>query len=317
MPKKIRLALYGEEKFMYSFSDYLHGKRRDTLEIRLFTTQEALEEAVVQGKIDVLFAEGLGPQKLDALSEHLSQIFLLTEEVQETGREGSVQKIFKYQPAKEIMGIVLAVLAENDGISCSLASSGQRGGELIAMYSPFGGGGITSYAMGMAKESAKSLQTLYINLEIFQSFIRVQGKKKTMDSVHSPGMSEVIFYLRQKKEKLALKLETLVYQWEGAYILPGVEDYRDLLSVTREDMQWLIEILLAQTAYERIFFDIGVLLESTMYLMEQCSRLYMPRPITEVQECKLKAFQDLLQKEGKDGLLGQILYVDMKKENGR
>ena len=316
LPKKIRLALYGEEKFMSSFSEYLRGKKRAMLELLLFTGEEALRKAAVQGKIDVLFAEELALQEVDGLLSHVSQIFLLTEEEQGTGQEGCVQKIFKYQPAKEIMGILLSALAENDRISCVHTSRGQRKGELIGLYSPFGGGGVTSYATGMVKESAKSFRTLYINLELFHSFIRVQGRKKTADSVRSPGMSEVIFYLRQKKEKLALKLESLVYQWEGADILSGVEDYRDLLSITTEDMQKFLEILLGQTEYERIFFDIGMLQESMIYLMEQCSRLYMPKPAGQMQECKLKAFQGLLQKEGKDKLLGQILYVDMRKENG-
>lgn len=316
MPKKICLALYGEEKFMSSFSGYLHGKRRDMLEIRLFTGKEALWKAAAEGKIDVLFAEGLALQETDSLLSHMSQIFILAEEEQEVMRqEGSVQRIFKYQPAKEIMGILLSALAENDRISFSPASLGQRKGELIALYSPFGGSGVTSYAMGMAKESARSFRTLYINLELFQSFVHVQGRKKLADSVQNPGMSEVVFYLRQKKEKLALKLETLVYQWAGADILSGVEDYRDLLSITREDIQSFLEILLGQTGYEKIFFDIGILQESMMYLMEQCSRLYMPKPAAETQECKLKAFRELLRKEGKDRLLGQILYVGMEKEN--
>ena len=312
LPKKIRLALYGEEKFMASFSGYLRGKKRDMLELRLFTGMEALEKATAQGKIDVLFAEGLNVQNLDTMSASISQIFLLTEEEQETVQEGSVQKIFKYQPAKDMMGILLSALAENDRISCLPVSLGQRRGELIALYSPFGGGGVTSYAVSMAKESAKSLRTLYVNLEQFHSLIRAQGRKRMVDSVCSPGMSEVIFYLRQKKEKLALKLETLVYPWEGVDILPGVGDYRDLFSITREDIQGLIEILLVQTEYEKIFFDIGMLQESMMYLMEQCSRLYMPKPAGEMQECKVKAFRELLQKEGKDRLLGQIFYVDMK-----
>lgn len=311
MPKKIRLALYGEEKFMSSFSDYLRRKKRDILELRLFTGEEALAKAAAQGKIDVLFTEESICQETDNLSSCIPQIFLLTEEEQETERGSPVQKIFKYQPAKELMGVLLSGLAENDRIVSLQTPRGQGGGELIALYSPFGGGGVTGYTMSMAKEFAKGFRTLYISLELFHSFTRVQNRRKVANPMGNPGMSEVIFYLRQKKEKLALKLESLVHQWEGVDILSGVEDYRDLLSITKEDVQGLLEIVLGQTGYKKILFDIGILQESTMYLMEQCHRLYVPKPITETQECKLSDFRRLLQKEQKEAILEQILYVDM------
>ncbi len=65
-----------------------------------------------------------------------------------------------------------------------------------------------------------------------------------------------MFYLKQRKDKLALKLETLVVSMEDLDYILAVEDYRDLYSMNCEDIQLFLKVLLRQTEYEKIIFDI-------------------------------------------------------------
>ena len=107
-------------------------------------------------------------------------------------------------------------------------------------------------------------------------------------------MSEVVFYLKQRKEKLALKLETVVASWSGADYIFAVEDYRDLYSLSSEDVHQFLNVLSGQTDYETVIFDIGFLSEAALALMERCNMLYMPYAKTKQQKSKEAAFWRLL-----------------------
>ena len=71
------------------------------------------------------------------------------------------------------------------------------------------------------------------------------------------GLSEIIFYLKQKNERLALKLRQLVQQSYGMDHIRPVTDFRDLYSLCREDVDRLLTVISGETGYERVIFDIG------------------------------------------------------------
>ncbi len=47
-----------------------------------------------------------------------------------------------------------------------------------------------------------------------------------------------------------------------------------------------------------------------MYLMEHCSQLYMPRPVTETQQLKEKAFRHFLEREKQLKIAKNLQYVE-------
>lgn len=321
MLKKIRLALYDEEGYMPCLVDYLCKKGHQMLESRLFTNVQLLKESANNGEIDVLLAGEEVVEKIQGLDKVIPQIMLLSEG--DKACEGSSYiLLFKYQSAQEIVREILSQVAEDDRIQCGGQKSRRRNIEMIGVYSPFGGGGVTQYALTMIKELGKENQALYINLELFNGldFMLPRGKEKN-ESYR--GMSEVIFYLKQRKEKLALKLESVIFSADGIDGIAAVEDYRDLYNISQEEMAQFLDVLEGQTAYSKVVFDIGYLSEASLYLMSQCSRVYIPQPQSRIQQSKEDAFRRLLIRENYDELeksiakIEKVRGIDVIDERGR
>lgn len=296
MLKKVQIALYDRDGYMNSLADYLCRRGHNMLETRLFTKLDMLKKSVGEGKIDVLLAGEEVVDEIRCFKDKVTRIMLLSEGSQ-VSEKSEFFLLFKYQSAENLVKEVLAQIAEDDKIYCTQKLITKKTVEFIGVFAPFGGAGVTDYAFSMAKELARQYKTLYVNMELFQGLdFLLRGKKKEWDNIHR-GMSEVVFYLKQRKEKLALKLETVVIPLEELDVILAVEDYRDLYSLGCEEMRQLLKVLLQQTDYEKVIFDIGYMGDSTLYLMEQCGRLYMPEAVTPVQKSKEQAFWRFLRRE--------------------
>jgi hypothetical protein len=122
-------------------------------------------------------------------------------------------------------------------------------------------------------------------------------------------MSEIVFYLKEKNEKLAVKMAALIRNWEGIDCLYPVQDYRDLYSLNRDDMDRLLSVLANETEYERVVFDVGFLSDSALYLLYCCDRIYIPRAKNTWEENQKSAMERLFVKEGLEEMMESIQYV--------
>jgi hypothetical protein len=279
------------------------------IETRLFTSLEMLKKNTESGWVDVLLAGEEVVDEIQDIKDKIPQIMLLSE----GGRaeeESEYYLLFKYQSAESLVREVLAQAAENDNIFYTQKLINKRAVEIIGVYAPFGGAGVTEYAVSMAEELAKKEQTLYVNMELFQGLpLDTVGKRKN-EEAFCRGMSEVIFYLKQRKEKLALKLETIVISKNNLSMIPTVEDYRDLYSLNCEDIRHFLKVLLQQTEYGKIIFDIGFMSDAVLYLLDRCNAVHMPKAVTVTQKRKQQSFIDFLQREGYAQIEKNILFVE-------
>lgn len=299
--KKVQIAFLDEEGFMENLANYLCRKVRVGIETRLFTSFEMLKKHVSKGETQVLIVDEMLEGQVHALKTYVPQIMLLSEgNMVHEGREFTV--LFKYQSAQEIIGEILEQVAEDERIPFEKSHVPKGTMECIGVYAPFGGGGVSEYAFALGKKLSKTKKTLYVNLEEFHGMAEKYTLRRKREECGYRGMSEVIFYLKQRKEKLALKLETLIHVVDHLDCIPAVEDYRDLHNMSAEDVKQFLEVLSEQTMYEVVVFDIGYLEESTLFLMEQCKRLYMPACTTDTAKCKTQAFEQLLLRNNRQNL---------------
>lgn len=296
MLNKIRLAFYDKNEYMKNFVQYLYRQKYHALETRLFTSFEKLTGQAKKGEIDVLLAGEEAKEDIRLLRDLVPQIILLSEG-NVVREESDFCKIFKYQSVPDIMREVLAVVADNDLITYTDKRTMHKPAEMIAVYAPFGGAGVSQYAFSMAKDLSDKFRTLYVNLEPFYGFLEILTDKKGKPVNDFRGMSEVIFYIRQKKEKLALKLESIVVKEQKLDCLLTVEDYRDLLYMTKDDIDKLIQVLIMETDYEKIIFDIGFIADAMIFLLEKSDRIFMPQAKYPIQKSKQQAFERLILRE--------------------
>lgn len=310
--KKILVAMFDREGYTRQLASYLNHHQNTMMEVRLFTKEESLRQFLKQGPVEMLL---IGERDWDPLWEREAQIrrlIFLTEG--DVVREGSHHPvIFKYQSAESIVQELLAVIADDDGMHVMTRRITSEQVEFIGFYSPYGGGGVSTFSYAMAKEYGMQYTTLYLNLELFHGMSghSISKWREITPMEENRGMSEMIFYLRQHKEKIAVKLQSLIQNRDGIAVIRAVEDYRDLYSITPSDIQRLLHVLAEETEYEKIFFDIGYIAESSIELMRCCDVLYLPKPQSEIQQNKLTAFEQLLIREGERELLERIQFVSM------
>ena len=224
--------------------------------------------------------------------------------------------VFRYQSAEEVVREVMEAVAEDERIAYTGVVTAHRQGEIICGYAPFGGGGVSTFLSAMARELAKNYRTLYVSLEEFHGMENLSTERRGQKKEVYHGMSEVIFYLQQRKERLAIKLESLVYEWEQMDYLPAVENYHDLHQMTREDMALFLDILFQETPYDRLVFDVGYLGEAEEYLLEQSDKIYMPCPKTSVQEGKQRSCEEAWKKLGKTEIIEKVYRITMGEATG-
>ncbi len=302
------LAVLADGMYSSRFSDYISHHKNVLIDLITFTSINSAEEYVKHSRIDILLVSGSMACEAGELG-NIKKIIVLSDGSYTGHSEYPV--IFKYQPAAHILKEIFAQVAEDDNIPGMPMIHTSKHAELIAVYSPYGGSGISTYARNLCAGMAGSNNVLYVNLEIFDSFAEFEGNRDNNEYIC--GMSEAVYYIKQKKDKLAFKLGSIIkHHKEGYnYILP-VGDYRDLYSILPEDMECFTDVLGSGMMYDKVVFDVGYIHGSSLKLLQVCDVVIMPEASGQIQENKQHSFERLLIRNGMDKVIQNIQYVPMK-----
>ncbi len=306
--RRMLLAVLADGMYSSRFSDYISHHKNVLIDLITFTSINSAEEYVKHSRIDILIVSGSMACEAGELG-NIKKIIVLSDGSYTGHSEYPV--IFKYQPAAHILKEIFAQVAEDDNIPGMPIIHTSKHAELIAVYSPYGGSGISTYARNLCAGMAGSNNVLYVNLEIFDSFAEFEGNRDNNEYIC--GMSEAVYYIKQKKDKLAFKLGSIIkHHKEGYnYILP-VGDYRDLYSILPEDMECFTDVLGSGMMYDKVVFDVGYIHGSSLKLLQVCDVVIMPEASGQIQENKQHSFERLLIRNGMDKVIQNIQYVPMK-----
>ncbi len=306
--KRMLLAVLADGMYSGRFSDYINHHKNMLIDLVTFTSINSAEEYLKNGSADILLVSGDMACEAGKL-KNIKKIIILSDGSYTGAQEYPV--IFKYQPAAHILKEIFAQVAEDDTIQGMPVIHTSKQAELIVVFSPYGGSGASTYARNLCAGMAGSNNVLYINLEIFDSFAEFESSADNHEYIC--GMSEVVYYIKQKKDKLAFKLGSIIKHHKDGYnyILP-VEDYRDLYSISPEDMECFTDVLASGMMYDKVVFDAGYVHESLLKLLQVCDVLILPEASGQIQENKQHSFERLLIRNGMDNVVQNIQYIEMK-----
>lgn len=307
--KRMLLAVLADEMYSNRFSDYISHHKNMLAEFIIFTSVDNAGEYVKKGKIDILLVDESISEKALKLSNTKKVIIL--SDGGHTGITG-YPVIFKYQSAERILKEIFAQVADDDNIPGVNSIYTSKQAELITIFSPYGGAGVTTYAKNLCAGMAANNNVLYINLEVFDSFAEFENNAKRQEYIC--GMSEAIYYIKHKKDKLAFKLESIIkHHSDGySYILP-VEDYQDLYSISADDIECFADVVTSSMVYDKVVFDTGCINEALLKLFEISDVLILPKASGVIQENKQHSFERLLIRNGMDKILNNIKYVALER----
>lgn len=293
MGKKI-LAVYDEDQsYARHLMEYLNHNKKFLPLACMYTKEESLLHTLEEKQIDILLtAEGLS----GALAGHRNikrLLWLSEEEVVEENRES----IYKYQPAREIMGCLLHYCGETEGHIGALTGQNGRTQVIYTFFSPCGTSESSIFAEAAGISLGKTGHTLFLDLQPFST------------RTHSPGLSDLLYYSRQQNTNLITCLSKLIVSLNGIDYLGPVDTCRDLHELTGSDIESLLRLLERQEYYTAIVADVGFYSESLIRLFTTAGRLFLTQPEGGVYKRSMDRFEEELLRDAEENSPDRVTRI--------
>lgn len=241
----IRVLLQSDDTyFVKAFSKYASTKCR-SIEFLCFTTAEKAVKFLAETTL-----------RLDAVlatESVLEQVTGSTLRLQVSDRtvfaDKNAVQINIYQSGTAIISDVsnALILAGNRSIT---AANGHQV-QVVAAVSAQGGSGKTTICYALAAAAARTgKQALYLNLEPFPAFGQLyqQNFASTMDSI--------LFALKSGQDLAPAVLDSMERNRDNVLVLPPFSFAGDLMSLTKEQIGMLLQVLIDKTSVDMILVDL-------------------------------------------------------------
>jgi len=217
-----------------------------------FSTEDALHQYLKAGyPADLLL---VAPEFADAAAglRPGAPLALLVRRSGEAGVDSSLPEVMQYQPMPNLIRQLAAIRAEH-GLPRSPDGGAGRGPLVAAVYSPSGGGGVTTTALCMAHLAARSgVGAFYLDLDPFGG--AASGKAES-----GRGLPEMLYVLQAKPAETAGVFERLRTHDAklGIDRFPGGCPPEEKLGLGADAAGRLIRTLAACPDYGAVVVDLG------------------------------------------------------------
>ncbi|WP_343210210.1 hypothetical protein [Anaerolentibacter hominis] len=292
------LAIFDyEEDYVNRFLEYVNRKKQFLLETRVFTDAKKLADYCAREFIDLLLT--VDTDILAGLDRtRIGHVLVLSEGM--WVREGSdYPVIYKFQSMEEIMRAILDFYGTFHADLPVLAAARSQKTRIYTVFSPEGGRERTIFSIALGQAYAKEKDTLYLNLNVFPSSDMENG---------NGGMSELIYYIKQRSSNLIVRLQSLVNRMDQLYYIAPVSHFKDLEELGARDYGMLIQELRQGGDYDVVIIEAGSFGESTIALMDLSDQVYIPYGEEDAMT-SIQVFQRTLAQEGLDSILAKLELI--------
>lgn len=287
MKEKIMAVCDTEEGYAFRMAEYLLEKVRLPYTVHLFTAVEELERFAKREEIAVLLiAENAWRLlKEEYVRTQAAQLFIL----QESGRETQTDLccISKYQSPDKVVQAILEGLAEGEGLQECIEASDMTA-RMIGIYSPIKRCLQTSFALTMGQLLAREHKVLYLNFEMYSGLGEILRREYQMD------MMDVVYYFQSAREKLALRLPSIIQSAGGLDYIPPMQYALGIREVPGEQWLALCRDLAAIGEYEYLILDLDDGMEGLFELLKSCHKIYTITRGDPFAVAKLRQYEQML-----------------------
>ena len=242
-----------EEDYVKRFSDFIAYKYSNRFQISYFTKYDCLLNFIENEgvKIDILlldmdmYAEGIPLDKVRT-------VIILTKGNQSVN-DKECNKINKYQHGDTLVGDIMGIYTlENEDGSGHMFTNKNRTSKIATFFSPAGGSGATCVALASSVQCAmRGMRVLYLDFQSLNSTEMFFGPSK------SPGLSEILYSLKENGVNLAAKIEALrcVDEKYNIHFFAAAQSTAELWEVTPREYVAFIHQIRCMGYYDVIFID--------------------------------------------------------------
>lgn len=293
MKQKILAVCDLDETYAFRMAEFILEKMPALYMLHLFTETDKLQEFQEKQKISILLiSEGAIRQLKGRLD--IPDIFVLQESGKEleSRKEEEYQYIDKYQSPEQIVREMIEKIAElkdwNDAGNGQGILQGMMP-RLIGIYSPVRRCLQTSFALTMGQLLARNHRTLYLNFECYSGFSQMLHKEFSSD------MMDVIYFFRCAREKLSLRLPSIVQNINGLDFIPPGQCGLDMQEITGENWLELLDVIGRASRYEYLILDLTDGMNGLFELLLHCYKIYTITKDDGFAMAKMDQYEKVLQ----------------------
>ncbi|MGN1085318.1 MAG: hypothetical protein ACI4QX_09945 [Lachnospiraceae bacterium] len=230
--EKLIVIIDEMSEYALQLAVYLNGRRGFPYRAVVFSSAKEAKGYAESGAVyAVLASERLEKDVLSAGMPEAVRLFWLSD----TKAVQKASVLYRYQSAKEIEKRLMEV------------KQGKKDIPVIGVYSPAGGVGIERLSRKIAEGFSGGGKALYLPLLPFGIYGREAGD----------GMSELLFYVKQREAELSDRLYSLLQKGERVDSVAPVRWSTELRDITKEDMECLLRRIGAKTGYSAVILTVG------------------------------------------------------------
>ena len=300
MTQKIMAICDAEEGYAFRMAEYLLEKVRLPYTLHLFTAVDELEKFAGREEIEVLLiAESAWKLlKEEYVRRQVTQMFILQESgetvraLNTSGGSDTAQEnmrcISKYQSPELVVQEILNVIADGSGWKDYLQAT-ETAVKMIGIYSPIKRCLQTSFALSLGQLLAKEHKTMYLNFEMYS------GLGELLRREYQTDMLDVMYYFQSAREKLALRLPTIIQNAGGLDYIPPMQYSLGIREVPGEQWLALCRDIAAIGEYEYMILDLDDGIDGLFDLLKSCQKIYTITREDPFAQAKLRQYERMLQ----------------------
>lgn len=230
MRQKVFAICDTEEAYAVRLTEYMLERVRLPYTLHLFTKVEELQRFAEQEEIEILLIaeSALKMLREEYIRQQVVKMFVLQENDRKEREEQGC--ISKFQSPEKIVELLVESVADFSDWKHEAAEEDTKV-KLIGIYSPVKRCLQTSFALTMGQILAKEHKTLYFNFENYSGFGQMLKREYSMD------MTDLMYYFRCAKDKLFLRLPSIIQNINGLDYVPPVQYRAEPRETTGR--QWL------------------------------------------------------------------------------
>lgn len=229
---------------------------------------------------------------------------LLPEQMQMNGKQ--LESIYKYQSMDSISREVMERFAKDE--SCKgVMTGGRKKTRIIGFYTPGGDVWNSAAAVAIGQILAEKEKVFYLNFQRYSSLGEWFGEMEKPDG----DLSDLIYFLRNQREKLMFKLEGMEKKLNGMEYIHPIPFAEDLEQIPKKEWLDFLHDLCYASEFDTLILDLGDGMDGIIELINECDVLYTIVRENIISKMKQDKFREWCQRKEEEDLLEIIQVINI------
>lgn len=303
--RRLKLAVAGITPYISRLAEYMQKNGPEYLEVSECMKQEELGQFLEMLDPDILLCEC---RNMVHVPRPGNMVRILLSDTKNTTDE-SVPVIFRYQNGTAILRQIFMIYGQKTEKKLDIYCQSEDF-EMAAVYAPGGHELQLAFALAYAAICGENKKVLYLNLSEFSGMFPLTRSKE------EENLSDLIYGIRQKKDKFLFFLESVLHHTLRYDYILSPNNPQDLYAISQNDLESLLELLKERTDYDTVIWNFGTLNQLTSEMLAQCSKVFCVVKESSFGKYRKKEFEQFLEKERSAMLQKKIRYVSPQAGNG-